>query len=117
RAVTWLRRNRCLLPGITPLAYLVAEVRRGEQERRQAELQARYEREEKERRAAEARAAEARCRWAAASLVDSDVLVLDTETTGLDDDARIVELALLNSRGEVLLGDPQRRDGRSLPPE
>ncbi len=31
RGVTWLRRNRCLLPGITPLAYLVAEVRRGEQ--------------------------------------------------------------------------------------
>ncbi|MFJ8982686.1 exonuclease domain-containing protein [Streptomyces sp. NPDC102282] len=74
-----------------------------EQERRQAELQARYEREEKERREAEARAAKERCRWAAAALVDPDVLVLDTETTGLDDDARVVELAVLNSRGEVLL--------------
>ncbi|MGF3140987.1 exonuclease domain-containing protein [Streptomyces diastaticus] len=74
-----------------------------EQERRQAELQARYEREERERRESEARAAEERCRWAAVALVDPDVLVLDTETTGLDDDARIIELAVLNSRGEVLL--------------
>ncbi|MEU6285011.1 3'-5' exonuclease [Streptomyces sp. NPDC047028] len=74
-----------------------------EQERRRAEYQARYEREQKERRAAEARAAEARCRWAAAALADPDVLVLDTETTGLGEDARIVELAVLNSRGEVLL--------------
>jgi len=31
RAVTWLRRNRCLLPGITPLAILVTEVRAAEQ--------------------------------------------------------------------------------------
>ncbi|NED06001.1 3'-5' exonuclease, partial [Streptomyces sp. SID6648] len=74
-----------------------------EQERRRAENQARYEREERERREAEARAAEERCRWAAAALADPDVLVLDTETTGLGDDARIVELAVLNSRGEVLL--------------
>ncbi|MEU0743976.1 3'-5' exonuclease [Streptomyces sp. NPDC006134] len=74
-----------------------------EQERRQAELQERYEREQRERREAEARAAEERERWAAAALVDPDVLVLDTETTGLDEDARIVELAVLNSRGEVLL--------------
>ncbi|MFL0028488.1 exonuclease domain-containing protein [Streptomyces sp. NBUL23] len=74
-----------------------------EQERRQAENQARYEREEKERREAAAREAEERCRWAAAALADPDVLVLDTETTGLGDDARIVELAVLNSRGEVLL--------------
>ncbi|MCX4774893.1 DUF4158 domain-containing protein [Streptomyces sp. NBC_01285] len=31
RAVTWLRRNRCLLPGITRLAYLGTEVRIAEQ--------------------------------------------------------------------------------------
>ncbi|MFE2037726.1 DUF4158 domain-containing protein [Streptomyces scopuliridis] len=31
RAATWLRRHRCLLPGITPLANLVTEVRTAEQ--------------------------------------------------------------------------------------
>lgn len=31
RAVTWLLRNRVLLPGLTPLGYQVAEVRKGEQ--------------------------------------------------------------------------------------
>ena len=31
RAVTWLLRNRVLLPGLTSLGYLVAEVRKGEQ--------------------------------------------------------------------------------------
>ncbi|WP_018569642.1 3'-5' exonuclease [Streptomyces sp. PsTaAH-124] len=74
-----------------------------EQARRQAENQARYEREARECREAEARAAEERCRWAAAALVDPDVLVLDAETTGLGEDARIVELAVLNARGEILL--------------
>jgi DNA polymerase III epsilon subunit-like protein len=74
-----------------------------EQERQRAEYQARYEQGEKERAERGRRKAEDRQRWAAAALVDSDVLVLDSETTGLDDDARIVELAVLTSRGEVLL--------------
>lgn len=79
------------------------EAYEAEQERQRAEYQARYERQEKERRERELREAEERQRWAAAALVDSDVLVLDTETTGLEEDARIVELAVLTSRGEVLL--------------
>ncbi|ATL88746.1 hypothetical protein SMALA_8600 (plasmid) [Streptomyces malaysiensis subsp. malaysiensis] len=73
------------------------------EERRQAEQRAEYERREQERREAERREAEERQRWAAAALVDPDVLVLDTETTGLHAEARIVEIAVLNSRGEVLL--------------
>ncbi|MFM9735163.1 exonuclease domain-containing protein [Streptomyces niveiscabiei] len=78
-----------------------ANERRDAEER--AKYQAEYERREKERREAEHLAAEQRERWAAVALVDPDVLVLDTETTGLDDDARIVELAVLNSHREVLL--------------
>jgi hypothetical protein len=31
RAVTWLLGNRVLLPGLTPLGYMVAEVRKGAQ--------------------------------------------------------------------------------------
>jgi hypothetical protein len=74
-----------------------------EQERLRAEYQERYERQERERAERERQAAEARVRWAAEALVDPDVVVLDTETTGLDDDARIVELAVLSSAGDVLL--------------
>ncbi|MFM9449129.1 exonuclease domain-containing protein [Streptomyces acidiscabies] len=87
-----------------------------EQERRRAEYQAQYKRQEKERRERERREAEERQRWAAAALVDPDVLVLDVETTGLDDDARIVELAVLNSRGEVLL-DTLLQPGLPVPGE
>lgn len=35
--------------------------------------------------------------------LDSDVLFLDTETTGLDGRAEIVELAEVNARGETLI--------------
>ncbi|MEU7230025.1 3'-5' exonuclease [Streptomyces chrestomyceticus] len=91
-----------------------------EQERRRAECQAWYERQERERRERERREAEERVRWAAAALADPDVVVLDTETTGLDDDARIVELAVVSSSGEVLLdtllnpGEPVPDDAAAL---
>ncbi|MFH8350234.1 exonuclease domain-containing protein [Streptomyces sp. NPDC018045] len=74
-----------------------------EQTRRQAENQARYEREERERRERERREAEERVRWAAAALADPGVVVLDTETTGLHEQARLVELAVVGSSGDVLL--------------
>ncbi|MFE7665129.1 3'-5' exonuclease, partial [Streptomyces celluloflavus] len=78
-----------------------------EYERRQAEqraeYQARYERERAERRARKRREAEDRRRWAAAALADPGVVVLDTETTGLHADARIVEIAVISASGAVVL--------------
>ena len=32
-----------------------------------------------------------------------DILILDTETTGLGDDAEVIDIAVINTRGEVLL--------------
>ncbi|MFJ8855173.1 exonuclease domain-containing protein [Streptomyces sp. NPDC102437] len=74
-----------------------------EQERQRAEYQERYERQARERAERERQAAVARVRWAAVALVDPDVVVLDTETTGLHAEARIVEIAVLSSAGDVLL--------------
>jgi hypothetical protein len=91
------------------------------EERRQAEQRARWEAEdqarreaEQARREAERREAQARVQWAAEALADPAVLVLDAETTGLDDDARIVELAVLSSAGEVLL-DTLIDPGKPIP--
>ncbi|MFF4647480.1 exonuclease domain-containing protein [Streptomyces sp. NPDC001389] len=86
------------------------------EEQRQAELRAEYERLEQERREAVRRAAEERKRWAAAALVDPNVVVLDTETTGLHGEARIIELAVLSSSGEVLL-DTLLNPGEPVPRE
>ncbi|MFJ8957315.1 exonuclease domain-containing protein [Streptomyces sp. NPDC102381] len=85
------------------------------EEQRRAEQRARWEREEQERREAERRVAEARVRWAAEALADPDVVVLDTETTGLDD-PRIVEIAVVSSAGEVLL-DTLVNPGVPIPEE
>lgn len=41
--------------------------------------------------------------WAQAALADEEAVVLDTETTGLEDDARIVEISVLAMDGTVLL--------------
>lgn len=40
--------------------------------------------------------------WARWALVTRNVVILDTETTGLGADAEVVELAVLSPRGEVL---------------
>lgn len=70
------------------------------------------ERAERDRQAREAeqRAVEDRRRqvaelsaWARDALADPQVVILDTETTGLDDEARIVEIAVTTAGGEVLL--------------
>jgi hypothetical protein len=107
---TWWYRAKHWPERCPPCAE-VYELRRAKE---QAEMQARYEREERERREAERRAAEERQRWAAAALTDPDVVILDTETTGLHAEARIVELAVISSRGEVLL-DTLLNPGEPIP--
>lgn len=46
----------------------------------------------------------------------SDYVVIDTETTGLGEDAEIIEIAVINMRGEVLL-DTLVKPTQSIPPE
>lgn len=40
--------------------------------------------------------------WAAAALADEAAVILDTETTGHDEEAEIVEIAIISIRGETL---------------
>ncbi|WP_407219101.1 exonuclease domain-containing protein [Enterobacter hormaechei] len=46
----------------------------------------------------------------------SDYVVIDTETTGLGEDAEIIEIAIINMRGEVLL-DTLVKPTQPIPPE
>ncbi|MFD8384329.1 exonuclease domain-containing protein [Streptomyces sp. NPDC059679] len=73
-----------------------AAVERAEREQRQREA----EQEAAEAREREVRGLEA---WAAAALDDPRVVILDTETTGLDDDARIVDIAVTTVDGRPLV--------------
>ncbi|WP_051947339.1 3'-5' exonuclease [Streptomyces scabiei] len=54
--------------------------------------------------------------WAQEVLDDPDTVVLDTETTGLEDDARIVDLAVLTVAGEALL-NTLINPGEAIPAE
>jgi len=51
-------------------------------------------------------------RWAADLLALSSVVFLDTETTGLGERAEIVEIAVLDASGKVLLDTLVRPEGR-----
>ena len=42
-------------------------------------------------------------RWAQEVLANESAVILDTETTGLDDAAEIIEIAVINAQGEPLL--------------
>lgn len=53
-------------------------------------------------------------RWAASMVADPGVRYLDTETTGLGDDAEIVEIAILDGSGAILL-DTLIRPNRRIP--
>ncbi|EKY7752814.1 hypothetical protein RC723_004313 [Salmonella enterica] len=35
--------------------------------------------------------------------LNSDYLIIDTETTGLDNNAEVIEIAIINMHGDVLL--------------
>lgn len=86
-----------------------AEQARIEGERREAELAA-----ERERRRAEVAALS---QWARDVLADPTAVILDTETTGLADPARIVEITVITAvTGETLL-DTLINPGEPIPPE
>lgn len=95
-----------------------ADVAREEAERRERwarEQAAERERNRAARLAREQEVAELAA-WAAAALADPDVRILDTETTGLEDDARILDLAVITGAGQVLL-DTLVNPGVPIPPE
>ncbi|MGW7222446.1 exonuclease domain-containing protein [Streptomyces sp. NPDC054826] len=85
---------------------------REERERAEAEQRSREqvaaEREARRRRVLELQ------EWAAAALADEALVVLDTETTGLDPEACVVELAVISGSGDVLL-DTLVNPGRPIP--
>lgn len=91
------------------------EVYDREQARQLAEYEERHARQQEERRAAEREAARARVIWAADALADPDVVVLDSETTGLHSTACVVDLAVMTAAGEVLL-DTLVNPGVPIPP-
>lgn len=96
------------------------EAHRIEQERLTAKREARWakERAEQAERDRQARAAEVAelAAWARDALADPNVVILDTETTGLGDDARIVDIAVATGSGEVLL-DTLVNPGEPIPCE
>ena len=64
---------------------------------------------------AEAATASAR-RWAQSVITNARVIYLDTETTGLDDMAEIIEIAIVDGSGRTLI-DSFVRPNRAIPPD
>lgn len=58
---------------------------------------------------------QAAAQQAAAWLADPDALILDTETTGLDGGAKIVQISVIDTRGNVLLDALVRPAGAIAP--
>jgi len=54
--------------------------------------------------------------WARGILADDQAMILDTETTGLSDDAELVQIAVIDVKGAVLL-DTLVKPGQPIPPE
>lgn len=85
-------------------------IRDAEIERENAERRARWEKQRSEERAREEAREAARRQelaelrqWAIDVLVDPNTVILDTETTGLHDTARIVDIAVITAAGETLI--------------
>ena len=95
-----------------------AEEERLEAEREARWAKARAEQAERDRLAREARAAEVAEleAWAREALADPTVVILDTETTGLHDEARIVDIAVATVSGKTLL-DTLVNPGEPIPAE
>ncbi len=94
-----------------------------EAEREQAERQARWAKARAEEQAREEARRAARRQelrdlrdWAQGVLDDPNTVILDTETTGLHDSARIVDIAVITAAGEVLL-DTLVNPGEPIPAE
>lgn len=54
--------------------------------------------------------------WAREVLADPDTIILDTETTGLEDDARIVDIAAITVAGDILV-DTLVNPDEPIPPD
>jgi DNA polymerase-3 subunit epsilon len=82
--------------------------------RRKSELRGRLcvdcRRERRIQRMIETAKAEATA-WAREVLADPAAIILDTETTGLDNDAEVVEIAVIDARGRTLLNTLVRSQG------
>jgi hypothetical protein len=85
-------------------------------ERERAEREQQRIQAERDAQAARVRQVRELSEWAAAALDDPTVVLLDTETTGLEDDARIVDIAVITVGGEVLL-DTLVNPGQPIPEE
>jgi hypothetical protein len=85
---------------------------REEREQAERERQAREDQQQavEERRREIARLEE----WARTVLADPDTVILDTETTGLHDGARIVDIAVMTAAGDVLV-DTLVNPGEPIP--
>lgn len=106
-AGTWSGPRWC------PPCKLRDEEERAERQRAAEEARARAEEERRQQVAALEE-------WAREVLADPDTVILDTETTGLEDDARIVDIAVVTVAGDVLMdtlvnpGEPIPQDATGI---
>jgi hypothetical protein len=121
--LAWALANHRAIAGWERYCGPCGAERQARADRQRAEQEARWARERAEQQARELAAREARARevqdlaaWAAAALADPNVVILDTETTGLHDEARIVDIAVVAMDGRVLL-DTLVNPGEPIPAE